>query len=183
VQISRAAGSVIYPAQFMLVCAMNPCKCGWYGHPSGRCRCSDSAVERYTERLSGPLLDRIDLCIDVPSLEYDELAQRETTAEPSAVIRQRVNAARAIQTKRFGPNGPSCNAHMGQAELRKYCTLDEDGQAIMKGAFDRLGLTARSYDRILRVARTIADLDASEAIRPEHLAEALQYRTLSFLKR
>ena len=183
VQISRAAGSVIYPARFMLVCAMNPCKCGWYGHPSGRCHCSGSAVERYTERLSGPLLDRIDLCIDVPSLEYDELAQQETQAEPSAVIRARVNAARAIQTARFGPNGPSCNAHMGQAELRKYCALDEDCQAIMKGAFDRLGLTARSYDRILRVARTIADLDASESICPEHLAEALQYRTTSFLKR
>ena len=183
VQISRAAGSVIYPARFMLVCAMNPCKCGWYGHPSGRCHCSDAAVERYTEKLSGPLLDRIDLCIDVPSLEYDELASQEHDAEPSSVIRTRVNAARAIQTERFGPDGPTCNAQMGQAELRKYCALDEACQAIMKGAFDRLGLTARSYDRILRVARTIADLDGSESIGPEHLAEALQYRTTSFLKR
>ena len=183
VQISRASGSVVYPARFMLVCAMNPCKCGWYGHPSGRCRCSQAAVEKYTEKLSGPLLDRIDLCVDVPSLDYEELSQREVTAEPSAVIRARVNAARAIQTARFGPDGPSCNAHMGQAELRRWCRLDNAGQAVMKGAFDRLGLTARNYDRILRVARTIADLDASEDIRADHLAEALQYRTLSFLRR
>ena len=183
VQISRAAGSVSYPARFMLVCAMNPCKCGWYGHPSDRCRCSPAAVEKYTSRLSGPLLDRIDLCIDVPSLEYDELAKKDDTVETSAEIRARVNSARRIQLERFGTDGPVCNAQMGQPELRRYCSLDEDCQAVMKGAFERLGLTARSYDRILRVARTIADLDGSEDIRVEHLAEALQYRTLSFLKR
>jgi len=183
VQISRATGSVLYPARFMLICAMNPCKCGWYGHPSDRCRCTLSAVEKYTAKLSGPLLDRIDLCIDVPSLEYEELSRKSAPAETSAEIRARVNAARKIQTARFGVKGPTCNAQMGQEELRRYCVLDEDCQAVMKGAFDRLGLTARSYDRILRVARTIADLDAAEHIGVEHLAEALQYRTLSFLKR
>ena len=183
IQISRAAGSVTYPARFMLVCAMNPCKCGWYGHPSGRCRCSQAAVEKYTERLSGPLLDRIDLCINVPSLEYEELARREPAAETSADIRRRVNAARAIQTRRYGPDGPSCNAHMGQAELRAYCVLDDACQSVMKGAFQRMGLTARSYDRILRVARTIADLDGSEAIQVPHLAEALQYRPPEYLRR
>ena len=183
VQISRAAGSVSYPARFMLVCAMNPCKCGWYGHPSGRCHCSEAAVEKYTSRLSGPLLDRIDLCIDVPSLEYEELASRNEQAETSAQIRARVNAARAIQRRRFGTDGPTCNAQMGQEELRRYCALDEMCQSVMKGAFERMGLTARSYDRILRVARTIADLDGSEEIGVEHLAEALQYRTLSFLRR
>ncbi len=183
VHISRASGSVSYPARFMLVCAMNPCKCGWYGHPSGRCRCTEAAVVRYTEKLSGPFLDRIDLYIDVPSLDYEELAQREGSAEPSSTIKARVNAARAVQTARFGPRGPSCNARMGSDELQAYCCLNQDCQTLMKGAFDRLGLTARGYDRALRVARTIADLDGAEDIATDHLAEALQYRTLSFLSR
>jgi magnesium chelatase family protein len=140
-------------------------------------------VEKYTAKLSGPLLDRMDLCIDVPSLEYEELSRKTSPAETSAEIRARVNAARKIQNARFGPDGLACNAQMGQEELRRYCVLDEDCQAVMKGAFERMGLTARSYDRILRVARTIADLDGAENIGVEHLAEALQYRTLSFLKR
>jgi len=175
VTLSRAAGSVSYPARFMLVCAMNPCKCGWYGHPSGRCRCSEAAVEKYQSRVSGPLMDRIDLHVEVPPVEYDEL-NRTAPAESSADIRARVNAARRVQAARFGPDGPACNAQMGRAELEKYCALDGDCQALMKGAFQRLGLTARSHDRILRVARTIADLDGSEAIQVPHLAEALQYR-------
>jgi len=183
VQISRAAGTVVYPARCMLVCAMNPCKCGWYGHPSGRCRCSEAAVEKYVGRISGPLLDRIDLCINVPSLEYDELARKTQPGESSADIRKRVNAARAVQTARYGPDGPSCNAHMGQAELQKWCRLDEYGEKVMQGAFERMGLTARGYDRILRVARTIADLDGEEDIAVHHLAEALQYRGLPFLQR
>ena len=180
VQISRVAGTAVFPARFMLVCAMNPCKCGWYG--TDRCHCSPQAVDKYLSRLSGPLLDRIDLYVEVPALDFDQLSRR-SDAEPSAVIKARVNAARAIQTARFGPEGPDCNAHMGQQELSQFCQLDEAGTALMKGAFDRMGLTARSYDRILRVARTIADLDGAEHIGVEHLAEAIQYRESASLRR
>ena len=141
VTISRSAGSERFPARFMLVCAMNPCKCGWYGYGS-RCRCSPRDVEKYLGKLSGPLLDRIDLYAEVPPLDFDELSRRPA-AEPSSVIRARVEAARAVQAARFGPDGPSCNAHMGPAELAAYCALDADGQAVMKGAFQRMGLTAR----------------------------------------
>lgn len=182
VTIARAAGNEVYPSRFMLVCAMNPCKCGWYGHPSGRCRCSASEVERYLGKLSGPFLDRIDLFVEVPALEYEELAARPR-AESSDTVRGRVNAARAIQLTRFGDGGPECNAHMDQKELQKYCALDTQGQALMKGAFERMGLTARSYDRLLRVARTIADLDGCESIETVHLAEAIQYRASKYLKR
>ena len=180
VQISRVAGTAVFPARFMLVCAMNPCKCGWYG--TDRCRCSPQAVDKYLSRLSGPLLDRIDLYVEVPALDFDQLSRR-SDAEPSAVIKARVNAARALQTARFGPEGPDCNAHMGQTELARFCRLDEAGTALIKGAFDRMGLTARSYDRILRVARTIADLDGAENIGVDHLAEAIQYRESSSLRR
>ena len=180
-QITRVAGSVTYPSRFMLVCAMNPCKCGWYGHPSGRCTCSPAAVQRYLGRISGPMLDRIDICVEVPSLEYDELTGKSGPAESSADIRARVNAARAVQTSRFGPEGPSCNAHMGPKELKEHCALDDGCQALIRGAYDKLGLTARSYDRILRVARTIADLDGSDSIEVHHLAEALQYRPPEYM--
>ena len=179
VQISRSAGSEVFPARFMLVCAMNPCKCGWYGY-SDRCRCSPGEVERYLGRLSGPLLDRIDLYVDVPPLEYEELSRRGQ-AESSAAIRRRVNAARAIQTARFGPDGPDCN--MGPPELLACCALDEDCRAVMKGAYERMGLTARSHDRILRVARTIADLEGGGPIQVSHLAEAIQYRASGYLQR
>ena len=181
-QISRVSGSVTYPSRFMLVCAMNPCKCGWYGHPSGRCTCTEQAVRRYLSRLSGPMLDRIDMCVDVPSLDYDELSGASAPAESSEAIRARVNAARALQTARFGPDGPACNAQMGPKELRTYCKLDESCQQLIRGAYERLGLTARGYDRILRVARTIADLDGAEDIAVHHLAEALQYRPPEHLR-
>lgn len=181
-QISRVSGSVTYPSRFMLVCAMNPCKCGWYGHPSGRCTCTPQAVRRYLSRLSGPLLDRIDICVDVPSLDYGELSGASAPAEGSEAIRARVNAARAVQTARFGPDGPACNAQMGPKELRAYCKLDESCQQLIRGAYDRLGLTARGYDRILRVARTIADLDGAADIAVHHLAEALQYRPPEHLR-
>jgi magnesium chelatase family protein len=182
-QITRASGTVVYPSRFMLVCAMNPCKCGWYGHPSGRCTCTAQQVRSYTAKLSGPLLDRIDICVDVPSLDYEELAGKAAPAETSADVRARVNAARAIQTARFGPKGPACNAHMGPAELQAYCQLDDECQALMKGAYERLGLTARSYDRILRVSRTIADLEGADHIQADHLAEAIQYRKAACLER
>ena len=181
-QISRVSGSVTYPSRFMLVCAMNPCKCGWYGHPSGRCTCTEQSVRRYLSRLSGPMLDRIDICVDVPSLDYDELSASAPPAESSADIRARVNAARAIQTARYGPEGPACNAQMGPRELRDHCRLDQPCQQLIRGAYDRLGLTARGYDRILRVARTIADLDGAENIAVHHLAEALQYRPPEHLR-
>ena len=176
VTISRAVGSASYPSHFMLVCAMNPCKCGWYGHPSGRCTCTEASVRRYQGRVSGPLLDRIDIYIEVPALEFDELGRRYDS-EPSSSIRERVNRARAAQQKRYANCPITCNAYMDQKELSEFCELDSACTSLMKSAFDRLGLTARSYDKILRVARTIADLDGYETIRPEHLAEAIQYRT------
>ena len=176
VQISRATATEVFPSRFMLVCAMNPCKCGWYGHPSGRCRCTESEVKKYLSRLSGPLLDRLDLFVEVPAMEFDELAAKDSKEESSSEIRQRVNAARRIQVERTAGKGASCNAQLGPEELKAHCALSDDCQAMMKSAFERLGLTARSYDRILRVARTIADLDGAECIELPHLAEALQYR-------
>ena len=181
-QITRVSGSVTYPSRFMLVCAMNPCKCGWYGHPSGRCTCTPSAVQRYLGRLSGPMLDRVDICVEVPALDYDELTGSSAPAETSADIRARVNAARALQHARFGPDGPACNAQMGPRELKEHCRLDDGCQALIRGAYERLGLTARSYDRILRVARTIADLDGGGSIEVHHLAEALQYRPPEYMR-
>ena len=179
VTVSRVAGAVTFPSRFMLVCAMNPCKCGWYGHPSGRCRCSPNEVRRYQNRVSGPLLERIDIIVEVPALEYDEI-RRKAPAESSAAIRERVNAARAVQRERFPDDSTMCNAHMGTRELRTFCSLSEEGEALMRDAFDAMGLSARSYDRILRVARTIADLDGAKEIGVEHIAEAIQYRSFDF---
>ena len=181
VTITRVAGSLTLPSRFMLVCAMNPCRCGWYGHPSGRCTCTEAQVDTYMRRISGPLLDRIDMHVDVPSVEYEAMRRKETP-EASAVIRQRVNAAREIQKSRFAGTDISCNAFMTPAMIGRYCRLDESSEAIMKNAFDRLGLTARSHDRILRLARTIADLEHSDDIQASHLAEAIQYRSSSILK-
>jgi len=173
VTISRAAYSVTYPSRFMLVCAMNPCKCGWYGHPSGRCTCSEHSVNNYHSRISGPLLDRVDIICEVQALEFDELSAK-AQSEPSESIRARVNAARGIQNER---GSGTCNARLSAPETERFCALDDDCRVLMKGAYESMGLTARSYDRILRVARTIADLDGSEQICVQHLAEAIQYRT------
>ena len=175
VTVSRVAGSVSFPSRFMLVCAMNPCKCGWYGHPSGRCKCSEAEVHRYHSRISGPLLDRIDLIVEVPALDYEEL-KRRAPAESSAKIRERVNAARERQRRRFSDRA-MCNARMQGKELRTFCAPDEEGDALLRAAFDTMQLSARSYDRILRVARTIADLEGADGIRADHIAEAIQYRT------
>ncbi len=181
VTITRATGSLTLPSRFMLVCAMNPCRCGWYGHPSGRCTCSESQVESYMRRISGPLLDRIDMHIEVPSVAYDAM-RRRTKPEDSAAIRQRVNEAREIQKARFAGTDVSCNAYMTPAMIGQFCQLDEAGERLMQSAFDRMGLTGRSHDRILRMARTIADLEGSENILPQHLAEAIQYRSNNILK-
>ncbi len=181
VTVSRVAATVSYPSSFMLVCAMNPCKCGWYGHSSGRCRCSENDVRRYHSRISGPLLDRIDLIVEVPALEFEEL-RRKAPAESSAEIKKRVNAARTVQRERFAADGSMCNARMGTKELRAHCALSDECEALMKAAFDTMGLSARSYDRILRVARTIADMEGAENIEPGHIAEAIQYRTYDFMQ-
>ena len=177
VTISRVSGAYTYPAEFMMVCAMNPCKCGWYGDPSGRCRCSETAVENYRSRISGPMLDRIDIVVEVPSVHFEDLRSR-AEAEPSGEVRKRVNAARTVQNRRFGDGG-MCNARMGPNDMRKFCALSDESAQLMKDAFEAMGLTARSYDRILKVARTVADLDGSEAIEPQHIAEAIQYRAVN----
>lgn len=179
VTISRVSGSFTYPAQFMMVCAMNPCKCGWYGDVSGRCTCSEQSVANYRSRISGPMLDRIDIIIEVPAVNFEDLRKREE-AEPSAAIKERVNAARYVQNLRYGSTSGMCNARMGPNELRRFCVLDRESTEMMRQAFDVFGLTARSYDRILKVARTIADLAGSREITSDHIAEAIQYRTVNF---
>ena len=182
VTITRAAGSLRLPSRFMLVCAMNPCRCGWRGHPSGRCNCTDQQVEKYVNRISGPMLDRMDLHVEVPSVEFDAMRRKETP-ESSAAVKARVDAARALQSKRFAGTEVSCNANMTPAMVGQFCTLDEKGEKILRAAFERMGLTARSHDRILRVARTIADLDGADTISAVHLAEAIQYRNSEILRR
>ena len=181
VTVARAGGTLRLPAQFQLVCAMNPCKCGWRGHPSGKCTCSDKEVEKYVQKISGPLLDRIDLHVSVPSVEYEAM-RRKSKPESSAQVKERVDAARAIQSQRFADTGIPCNAQMTPPMVGRFCGLDARCDALMKSAFERMGLTARSHDRVLRVARTIADLDGAEHIGVEHLSEAIQYRNTDILK-
>lgn len=182
VTISRASGSASFPSRFQLVCAMNPCRCGWYGDPSGRCVCSQASVQSYLSRISGPMLDRIDIIVEVPALNFTQLRAHEEP-EPSSAIKKRVEAARDLQLARFAGTSCRCNADMQAKELRRWCELDDACAVLMQQAFDALGLTARSYDRIRRVARTIADLDGSAEIQPQHLAEAIQYRTYQLVQR
>ncbi|MCK6602297.1 MAG: YifB family Mg chelatase-like AAA ATPase [Bacteroidetes bacterium] len=177
VSISRAAISVDYPAQFMLVASMNPCPCGYYTDPNHDCTCNPNLIQRYVSKISGPLLDRIDIHCEVPAVGYRELSQK-APGEPSQSIRERVVTARLSQLKRFEGKPIYCNAQMKPKDIRTFCKLDEAGHQLLKVAMDRLGLSARAYDRILKVARTIADLGGSETIRAEHLSEAIQYRSL-----
>lgn len=175
VTISRASGTLTFPANFMMVAAMNPCPCGYYGDPTHECVCSLQMVNRYQKRISGPLMDRIDIHIQVRPVDYDKLSS-ERLGEPSTAIRKRVEAAREVQQKRFGGTRLIYNADMGPAEVRQYCPLDQTGKALIRTAMQQLGMSARAYHRILKLARTIADLAGSEAIQVTHLAEAIQYR-------
>lgn len=178
ITISRARFSVEYPAKFMLVASMNPCPCGHLNDPMRQCVCAPAAVQRYLSRVSGPLMDRIDLHIEVTPVPFDEL-NRRGESEPSSAVRARVVRARTVQAERFkGQEGIHCNAQMNSRQVRRHCALDASGQSLMKLAIQRLGLSARAYDRILKVSRTIADMGGAETIQPEHVSEAIQYRSL-----
>jgi len=166
-----------FPAEFMLVSAMNPCPCGYYGDPRRECRCGTNAVQKYRQRISGPLLDRIDLHIEVPAVRYEELSGK-APGEPSEAIRARVEAARRIQHDRFGKSKVRCNARMNPRQMKEHCQLDEPSQELLRVAISELNFSARAYDRILKVARTIADLAGREQIESEDVSEAIQYRTL-----
>ena len=175
--ISRAVGSVTYPSQFMLVAAMNPCPCGTGYQTNKTCRCTPRQIQNYRARISGPLLDRIDIHVDVPPVEYRQLASQRS-AEPSSAIRQRVETAHNAQLRRFEQEGVYTNARMSTRHVRLHCALDKEGQALLRQAMDSLGLSARAYNKILKVARTIADLEGRDAIAAHHLTEAINYRTL-----
>jgi magnesium chelatase family protein len=175
VTISRAQGTITYPASFMLVASMNPCPCGFYGDPVKECSCSASAIARYQKRISGPLLDRIDIHIEVPRVDYEKLADKRQV-ENSTTIRKRVQAARERQLRRFGEKPMTCNAEMGPAEVRDYCEVEASAEKLLKAAMQQLHLSARAYHRVLKLARTIADLAESEKIAANHVAEAVQYR-------
>jgi magnesium chelatase family protein len=178
VTVSRAKFSVEYPASFMLITAMNPCPCGYYNHPEKDCVCPPGTVQRYLNKISGPLLDRIDIHIEVTPVSYNELST-ERVSEKSEIVRKRVIHARIIQEKRYSSTvGVYSNAQMSSKQLKELCKIDEAGNQLLKTAMEKLGLSARAYDRILKVARTIADLDESEKIETNHLAEAIQYRSL-----
>jgi magnesium chelatase family protein len=177
VTISRSAGKITLPCAFMLVAAMNPCPCGYLGDAKHECRCSPTQVQRYRSRISGPLLDRIDIHVDAPALSLAEL-RSEKTGEASSVIRARVDAARSRQHARFAGSRTSANARMSQAQIRKHCAIDAALGDLLQHAMEQLNLSARAYDRILKVARTIADLAAADRIEPPHLLEAIQYRSL-----
>ena len=176
VTISRVTGSVTYPASFMLVAAQNPCPCGYYSHPRKECTCSASAVSRYQKRISGPLMDRIDIFVEVPPVEYDKLVD-EDLAEESAVVRKRVEEARKFRDSGFEEGHGRFNSEMGAAEVWKICRLDDGAKSLLQTATNQLNLSARAFHRIIKSSRTIADLDGAETIGVSHLAEALQYRS------
>lgn len=177
VTVSRTSGSATFPCNIMLVAAMNPCPCGYFGHPTRQCTCSQFGIDRYLQKISGPLLDRIDLHVEVMPVEYDDIASN-VGGECSADILKRVLAARAVQAKRYENTEVRCNADLPSSMLRKVCRLSPDADKLLKSAFERMGLSARAYDRVLKVSRTIADLDGSERIETSHVSEAVQYRNL-----
>jgi len=178
VTISRAKFSIEYPASFMLIASMNPCPCGYYNHPEKNCVCAPGVVQKYLNRISGPLLDRIDIHVEVTPVPFKELSSKRSS-EKSEVIRERVIKARKIQEERFVTDkGIYCNAQMNSKQLRNICSIDEAGQMMLKTAMEKLGLSARAYDRILKVSRTIADMEGAEHIEAQHLAEAINYRSL-----
>lgn len=176
VTVTRTAGRVTFPSSFMLVCAMNPCKCGYYGSKTRECTCKKEDIQKYLSKISGPLLDRIDIQVEMPALDYNELSCT-APGESSEAIRKRVIEAREFARRRSG-GFPRCNAEMGTEDIRRWCSLDKSGDLILKNAFDKMGMSARGYDRILRVARTIADLAGSDSISAAHVAEAVQLRSL-----
>jgi magnesium chelatase family protein len=177
VTISRAKMSLSFPSRFMLAAAMNPCPCGWLGSPSRRCRCSPHQIQAYLNRISGPLLDRIDIHLEVPAVRYKELTD-ERRGEPSAMIRDRVNRARDVQRRRFAGQNIYCNARMTTRDVEQWCRPDDEGENLIRTAIEKLGLTARAYHRVLKLSRTIADLAGDEALAAGHVSEAIQYRTL-----
>ena len=179
ITVSRVRQNVSYPAGFMLVGSMNPCPCGYYGSKTGKCTCSPTQIARYKSRISGPLMDRVDIRITVDAVKYDELTAAGEE-ESSETVRKRVESARKIQRERFAEDGISTNAEMGEKELRKYCRLSPECNEILRRSFVSLNLSARARARIIKVARTIADLDYSADIRPAHLLEAISYRSDEF---
>jgi magnesium chelatase family protein len=178
VTISRAAGSLTFPARFMLVAAMNPCPCGYYGDSKRECRCSPRQIENYRQRISGPLLDRIDIHCEVPLVDFRELSSNTNTGEPSAAIRQRVITARGIQRERFRKFPNSTNSSMGSRQVHQHCQLSAESNGYLEHAMEEMNFSARAHDRILKVARTLADLAGAPDIRPNDILEAIQYRSL-----
>ena len=178
VTISRVAGTLTYPCSIMLVAAMNPCPCGYLGHPKKKCTCTPQAAQKYLSRVSGPLMDRIDIQIEVPPVDFTALTAKHGGEERSADVKLRVDAARQLQQERFKGTPTTCNAKMTAAQTREFCALDEASVHILKQAFDRLGLSARAYDKLVKLARTIADLDGAGQIGEAHLLEAIRYRNL-----
>jgi len=178
VQIHRARGRATYPADFVLIAAMNPCPCGFLGHPKKECQCTNLRIQKYIGKISGPLLDRIDLQVELPALKMEELFDQKETVESSTSVKMRVEKARGIQDERYrrAIGRAHDNAHLTPKEMRKFCGLNPDGEAILKASVERLGLSARAFDRIRKVARTIADLENSSTIEARHVAEAIQYR-------
>lgn len=177
ITISRASGTASYPCSVMLVCAMNPCPCGYFGHPVRECTCREGAAQKYLAKVSGPLLDRIDIHIEVPPVDFEKLSD-STRGEASAQIKKRVEAARRLQQERLEKTDANCNAQMNSAMTREFCRTTDEAMRLLRNAFDKLGLSARAYDKILRVSRTIADLDRADVIDSAHIAEAIQYRSL-----